>query len=130
MPDTPSRIIGGSHRDEAIGRLLERTEAIALQHEDFRRVLDGLNGTLAALRETIIRLDATLEVLRDRAEEHGEKISDYDGVKSRVGACEIELKKWAEIRSQIVKYAILVAALALTGSTVGGALLRSALGLP
>lgn len=106
-----------------IGRLLERTEALMEQHSDFKRTLDSLDTTLESFGKTITKLESALDHIT-RTLPSQEKLIE------RIGSLELQIGSWTVARKYAVHGAVVIALLALTWGTVGGTLLRQAIGLP
>jgi hypothetical protein len=124
---------GGIHaiteRDQMIGRLLERTEALMTQNEDFRRTLENIDHTIDGFRQAVSKLEVTLEQFAATMPDNKGLEARFYQMESRLDRSEAELDIWRGVRKKMVQLAFAVILMALSAGTVGGTFIRSALGL-
>lgn len=82
------RFIGSGEKDETIGRLLERTEAMMKQNQSFERTLGTFSGTMENFGRTVAKLEGAVQHLSNAIDRQEEIDGRCDKLESRVWTLE------------------------------------------
>lgn len=114
------RVLGNTPMDQVVGRLIERTELLVNESAQSRKVLASLDRTLIKFEATIEQIDRRMTTIENQPD-----------VTNRITAIELRLKpiedvigEWKDLRKTVIKYGLMLGAIALLSGTAGGTLLQ------
>lgn len=122
-------MIGNTTQDQMIGRLLERSDAMLRQSEEFSQALVSISHTMQSLERTVIKLETTVESIAEQAGNSrllGERVFRNE---AEIENLQRDLEPLIKLRDRIVAYAMGLGVLGVTAGSVFGGAVRKALGI-
>lgn len=124
------RFIGSGVKDETIGRLMERTEALMDQNKSFERTLDTFNGTMETFGRTVMELKGSVQQLSksidrqeeidDRCDKHEKRLDAIDTMTVNLPIVVAEVLFWRRVLGGGFHALWKLAAFAVSTGGIGG----------